>query len=54
MIQMLCDRCGEVVGDDRDPNAATGRRVTTASGSFLRYDLCDPCIEALKAWVAGE
>lgn len=53
MIQMLCDRCGEIVGDDRDPNAATGRRVTTASGS-LRYDLCDKCIEALKDWVGSK
>ena len=53
MIQMICDRCGSIVGDDRDPNAATGRRVTTGSGS-TRYDLCDPCLEALKVWVEGE
>ncbi len=53
MIQMLCDRCGELVGTDADPKSATGRRVTTGKLDWS-FDLCDKCIEALKDWVGSK
>ena len=53
MIQMLCDRCSAIVGNDSDPKAATGRRVTTGKLDWA-FDLCDPCLTELKDWVGSK
>lgn len=53
-----CDRCGEEYDKNRlkNPEDKTGFNVigfafVNTAKQIQRYDLCDPCIAELQAWV---